>query len=515
MPCKSPDSVLVSTPDRAKDHTRGVRLALLVGLLAIGCSPAAAQATEAPDRGAGVPQQDDRPAPERTPGSAADGRKKAEDPADPRPERADADPVDTPAEQPLTDPRKDALFVPVDDPGGQALQPFWAALAKAKAGKGQARIAWWGASHTAADLWSGHVRRKLQDRFGDAGHGYLLPFRWHGGYRHQDLNLRYSRGWTTHRHKLLNPVPIGDYGYGGVAISSDDPQRWFEIATTADNPHGRKAGRLEIWLRKDRSGGSLTVKVDGKTHVLPSAPTPTGKATRRGKRSKKRRKGRKTGRSVPRGWSLDEVDGALLYRLQLSDGAHTVRAHPTGDGTVYLYGAVLERDKPGVIVDQMGIPGMRGKIQLHWEEPAWRAQLRRRDPHLLIFAYGTNAVGDTGQPMRPFIEHWRRVLERARNAVPRAACLLVGPTDRPTRPNADGKREHRPRMDKVIAAQKEVAAEYGCGYWDAFAAMGGRGSMLRWVHFGLGRPDHVHLSREGYELKGDRFLAALLRGASL
>lgn len=404
------------------------------------------------------------------------------------------------------DPRTEDIAVDVDDPAGDAMAPFIRALHDAESGKGQVRIAWWGASHTAADIWSGHTRRALQDRFGDAGHGYLLPFRWHGGYRHQDINLKYSRGWRTHRHKLLNPVPVGDYGYGGVAVSSDDPKQWFEVATTTDNAHGRRASRFEVWLRGSRDGGTLLVNVDGVVHQLSSHPSKRPqRVKRRGKRSSKSANNAKFVRQV-------SESGVIFYRIELADGAHRIKASPKGDGRVRVYGVVLERSSSGVIVDQMGIPGMRGKIQLHWQESTWRDQLRRRDPHLVVLAYGTNAVGDKGAPISTFVDKWRRVLERVRAAVPRSACLLVGTTDRPTRPNELGERVHRPRIDLINAAQKRVAAEYGCGFWDAFAAMGGEGSMLRWVQAGLGRPDHVHLSRKGYELKSQRFVRALLRG---
>jgi len=442
-----------------------VALAAASFATAIGCSPATAQA--------GPPEQPTANAVQRIAAPNANGRRTARpDPGQPAHIAPDIEPA-----QPPIEPRIQEVPVAVYDPSGRALATFHEALARAAAGQGQARIAWWGASHTAADIWSGHVRRALQTRYGDAGHGYLLPFRWHGGYRHQDVNLRYSKGWKTHRHKLLNPVPVGDYGYGGVAVSSDRADQWFAISTCTDNVCGRRADRFELWLKKGPEAGTAVVRIDGKTREIKA-------------RSRK--------------------PGILYKRFAMKDGAHTVRVSPKGDGELYVYGAVFERSGPGVIVDQMGIPGMRGKIMLHWEEAAWREQLRRRDPHLLIMAYGTNAVGDKGAPIRRFREGWRQVLERTRSAVPRASCLLVGPTDRPTRPDEEGLRHHRPRMDLVIAEQKKVAAEYGCAYWDAFAAMGGRGAMLRWVAAGLGRPDHVHLTREGYELKGDRFLQGIL-----
>ncbi len=451
-----------------------LRMTFAAALIAVGCSPATVQARDKPG-------------------------------ADDNVSEAEAAVIETvQAPVPPPDPRTEDIQVDIYDPGGEAMVPWLTALRAASVGTGQARIAWWGASHTAADLWSGRVRRDLQTRFGDAGHGYLLPFRWHGGYRHQDINLKYSKGWKAHRHKLLNPVPIGDYGYGGVAMSSGDGKQWFEVATTIDNEQGRKASRFEVWLRPSKQGGTLRVSIDGRIHELSSKPAPADGKGRRHRKAR-RRKGKRAPLQVP------AQDGVLFFRFDLADGSHRIRAAPKGDGEVYIYGVTLERQGAGVIVDQMGIPGMRGKIQLHWEAMSWQAQLRRRDPHLLVLAYGTNAVGDKGAPISRFRDKWRRVLERLRAAVPRAACLLVGPTDRPTLADEFGMRTHRPRTDLIIAAQKQVAAEYGCGFWDAFAAMGGRGSMLRWVQVGLGRGDHVHLSRGGYELKAERFVQALLR----
>ncbi len=377
------------------------------------------------------------------------------------------------------DPRLDKVDAPVHDPSGIALQAFHAALARAAAGKGQARIAFWGASHTAADIWTGHLRRKLQLAHGDAGHGYMMPVRWHIGVRHQDVNMKASPGWQVWRHRQLDPVPVGDYGYGGAAVASSDPSQWVRFSTCTDNVCGRRADVVEVWTRKSPQGGTLLVRIDGVTRRINT-------------RGPKRR--------------------AFEKRWELPDGAHSVEIRPAGDGEVYLYGVVMERRAPGVILDQMGIPGMRGAIQLHWREKTWRRHVQRRKPDLIVLAYGTNAVGDKHQPIRKFVARWRRVLLRVKRAAPGASCVLVGPTDRPTRRDKRGVRRHRPHQDRVIAAQKRVSAEFGCGFWDAAEAMGGRGSMLRWVRAGLAKRDHVHLNRAGYEIKGDRFLAALLKG---
>ncbi len=67
----------------------------------------------------------------------------------------------------------------------------------------------------------------------------------------------------------------------------------------------------------------------------------------------------------------------------------------------------------------------------------------------------------------------KAVLQQVKTALPRSACLLVGPLDRAEK-KGDGFRS-RPVIPKLAAIQRKVAAEVGCGYWDTLGAMGGFG----------------------------------------
>jgi lysophospholipase L1-like esterase len=368
------------------------------------------------------------------------------------------------------------VAVPVRDPGGHALDAFRAALKRASKRKGQARIAFYGASHTAADLWTGELRRRLQDRFGDAGHGFVFPIRWNLGYRHQDLQVESSKGWLVWRHKKDDPQPVGDFGYAGLTATSADPNDFAVVRTTVDNEHGRLAARLEVWTRTAPDGGTLLVEVDGRLEKVPTRSTKTE---------------------------------AVFHVWKVRDGPHVVRIAPAGDGPVTIYGMVFERLLSGVILDQLGIPGMRADILTHWLEQTWSDQIVRRHPDLVVLAYGTNDVGDDDEPIEVYADTWRKVLTRVRKAVPEASCLLVGPTDRLAK-DALGHKHTLPRTEAVIATQQKIAAEFGCGHWDAQAAMGGPDSMAKWRKAHLATADDVHLDHAGYTWMAELFEAALL-----
>ena len=358
------------------------------------------------------------------------------------------------------------VLVPLEDRSGHALAAFAAALARLKNEKNQVHVAFYGASHTAADLWTGDLRRIWQVRWGESGHGFFLPARWNPGYRQQDLVVESSKGWIVDRHKGVDgATAVGDFGYAGLTMTSNDPQDFAEFHTTRDNDLGRKWSHLELWLRKQPQGGDLKVEIDGKTETL---------VTRQ---------------------ATAAVHFADFF---LDDAPHSVRISPVGNGPVTLYGAVVERKFAGIQLDNLGIPGMRADIQLHWLMDTWQQMIQRRKPDLVVFAYGTNDVGDEDEPIASYLQTWRHLLVRYKTAVPDASCLMIGPTDRLVK-GSDHHKHTAPRTPAVIAAQKQIAAEFGCGYWDAWAAMGGDGSMQRWTKAHLTAHDGVHLNAAGYQ----------------
>ncbi|HYE75454.1 MAG TPA: hypothetical protein VEF04_19080, partial [Blastocatellia bacterium] len=77
----------------------------------------------------------------------------------------------------------------IEDPSGQALQHIFSALNKVEREGGQVRISHYGDSPITGDMITSTVRRKLQQRFGDAGHGFVLLAKPWGWYQHIGITL--------------------------------------------------------------------------------------------------------------------------------------------------------------------------------------------------------------------------------------------------------------------------------------------------------------------------------------
>ncbi len=388
------------------------------------------------------------------------------------------------------DPEQPGLPIAIEWPSPTAARPLHEALARAGRGEGKARLLFWGASHTASDMFTGVLRTELQRRFGDGGHGFVLPVKPWRSYRHRGIEVESSRrGWRTLRIRANSGADaLDDYGLAGVAVESERAGAWGEVRTARRGPVGRTASRFEIWYLAQPGGGDFDVLLDDK------------KVARVRTRADRRRPG--------------------YHLVETEDAPHRLRIRVATRAPVRLFGVVVERAAPGVVVDTLGINGSRARYQLLWKDGTYREHLRRRDPDLVVLAYGTNESGDD-RPLEAYEADLRRVLARIRETVPEASCLLVGPSDRPLRIEEAGGEEgeslawqDRPRTHAVNAIQRKVALESGCGFFDLVAFQGGPLSMVEWAAMDppLAQPDHIHFTRRGYARLGTVLLGALLEG---
>jgi len=400
-------------------------------------------------------------------------------------EAAETGPPDDPEPRQIdttvyTDDGVPGLRIPIHDPTGHAMGSLWEALDRARRGEGKARLTFYGASHVASDWFTGHIREELQTRLGDAGHGFILPVHPWRTYRHLDVVVESSRRqWDTHRI-TTGHLEVDHYGLAGVAVESDTAGAWGSVRTAPRGPTGTHAGLYDLYYLKQPGGGELDVVIDGRRERRIST-------------------------------AADEREPGFAT-FEVEDGPHRFMVRVVGNGPVRIFGVAIERDRPGVVVDTLGINGARARLHLLWEDALYRAHLERRDPDLVVLAYGTNEAGDADVPIETYEERVREVVGRVREVVPDASCLLVGPSDRPERDRSSGEVWDRPRTMEIVEVQKRVSEDLGCGFFDLVAFMGGPMSMVDWVEEGYGAPDHVHYTRDGYERLGEALLEAMLRG---
>ena len=373
------------------------------------------------------------------------------------------------------------LYEPIEGDGADAvaLEAFHEALRRLREGKdpdGKVRVLLYGASHTDADVYPQYVRAYLQERFGDGGHGYVhiaRPWKW---YRHLDVSVEGFERWFTDHAQRREGSQDGLYGLLGASLSTRS-KKAFGRVTLKD---GVVASSFELYFLQQPRGGSFKVLLDGKT----IATVKTRAA---------------------------DFDAGYHTFTAAEETEHVVEVRPVGDGEVRLFGLIAERSGPGVVVDTLGIGGTRAQNMLTWDETVWGDNVRRRDPDLVVLFYGTNESTFSNVPMSSYEADLRAVLEKLKRVAPQASCLLMGPGDFPI-PNGDGTFMPRPRISEIVDAQSRIAPEFGCGFWDTQAFMGGVLSMTQWVNADppMAKPDHIHFTRRGYVRIGMAIADALM-----
>jgi lysophospholipase L1-like esterase len=368
--------------------------------------------------------------------------------------------------------------VAIDDPGGHTLDAFFARLARTdrKEPGAVTRILHYGDSTIASDYVSGTVRRRLQARFGDAGHGFILianPWEW---YFHNDVLHASDGEWKASR--LAGPVaPDGMYGLGGVSFTSyGGGVAWFGTATRGD--FGRHVSRFDLYYLEQPNGGDVELGVRG------AAPE----------------------RLSTRG----EAKVSRIHSVHVDDGENKLTVRALGGGPVRLFGVALERDQPGIVYDALGSHAAMAVYWQRQDKTHWKDQLALRDAALVVFQYGTNESDLWKLDRDEYEQALAGLIDELREAAGGASLLVVAPLDRAE--DKDGRLQTKRVILDLVTIQKRVALSHGAAFWNTFDAMGGEGSMSRWVKAKpqLGGGDLTHPTPLGAEVLGDMLSDAVV-----
>lgn len=360
--------------------------------------------------------------------------------------------------------------LPSVEPEKLPLYRFFAALEalEKRQRNDHVRVLWLGDSHTAADYMTDRVRRALQQRFGAGGPGFVRVGL--GTYRHAGLKVMRDGKWR------IEPSPParrsrqddGAFGFAGLRAVGDPFSRAVIELTGSERD---TLLRFEV-LYDVVQPAKLELKLGEKRAVL----------------------GTEHGSPPIRRFVL-EGEGKSPFELLVRDGFAKV------------WGVVIERTEPGVVLDTAGIDGARIATALAWDKEVFVREVEARKPELVVIAYGTNEAFDTGVRAERYGGQLAELVERVRAARPEVDCLIVGPPDAGTRDGGSPA-----TLDDIERVQREAARSLGCGFFSQRAYQGGAGSYWAWLRETppLARPDRLHYSPKGYERLGDAIAAALL-----
>jgi lysophospholipase L1-like esterase len=373
------------------------------------------------------------------------------------------------------------------------------------------RILQLGDSHTAADYFTGELRRRLQARFGIGGSGYLAAGKPHLGIRTGLFKIAASDGWTYQALQKSDSASAAAFWLSGFNAVSAAPGH--SITYSSDAPVSFDA--VEIEAVRQPHGGTIEVRLDG---VLKGTFDLNAAAA-------------------------EPIVFRLRPKQQPVERMRQLEIKTTGDGPVVISSVAIYNNRSGVTLSAVGFPGATISVLNKLAPDLFADDLRRIDPQIVILAFGTNEASNDKLSPEGYGSTYQGVIDKIKAALPAASVVILGPPDgeehapscktgtveavcrsatsdlpsetaaQPANAGeADCSWHQLPKLTEVRDAQRNIASRGSYAYWNWASIMPEQCGAQHWVTASppLMTPDHIHFTHDGYAKSADAFLPTLL-----
>lgn len=344
---------------------------------------------------------------------------------------------------------------PTADTAAAGLQHFLDALAQLKQGKRKkVRIAYFGDSMIEGDLLTEDLRDSLQRTFGGSGVGFVPITSVVAGFR-TTITHTFSKDWKDYSYKQQPPadIKLGISGHTFVP-SGNSYVRYTPV-------HKKRLDKFERVTLFYGPAGNANITINDKAYTLKEQNL--------------------VNRFV---WSQDPAQNNVTIKW-------------AGGSTTPFYGVSFEGDS-GVYVDNFSFRGISG-IELGKLSKTLVQEMQNEHPYdLVILQYGANILfkpklTDYSWYAKPM----KKVIDSLRKDMPGTSFLVISTADKSYKNGGDW--VTAPGVMALLKDQHELAKQHGTAYWNLYAAMGGEGTMAKWVDGDpvLAQKDHTHFNRQG------------------
>ena len=336
--------------------------------------------------------------------------------------------------------------------------PFFDALETAR--ERPMRIMHYGDSQLEGDRITSVLREAFQGKFGGSGVGLVPAVQTIGTYTLSQTAMPEDLA----RHLVYGPkeMRLDGNGYGPMGQTATvDGTATFRFTTRMRDtyPHASRFARITLM-----SGSPVDACVTIGNDTLPLS-------------------------------GMQGSEPFYCYTARL--GGTRTTATLTVNGKAEIYGILLD-GTGGVSVDNVPMRGCSGTIFTSISQATLAPFLRQQNVRLVILQYGGNSVPylKDEKGIAAYARALKRQIEYLKKLVPAGTrFLFIGPSDMST--SIDGNMQTYPLLPRIVEALKQAANESGIAYWDLYAAMGGRNSMVKWVDSQLAGTDYVHFTPKG------------------
>ena len=347
----------------------------------------------------------------------------------------------------------------------QGLDSFYKKLSVLKSThKGVVRIVHIGDSHIQADIFSGTVRNKLQQFFGNAGRGLIFPYQLARSNAPADIYSSSNVTWRFNR--LAHPeIPIRS-GISGFCIRTD----------TNTNV------TINFSL-KDQSFNHLQFFFDS------SAVSPVKWKLNIGDKQ------------IP--LIINDTAFSREISLEKSIDSFSIISSDTIN-TKQFFSVSVDNSSAGVLYNTIGVNGATYEeyniASLFWQ------QLGALGADLYIISLGTNEAQKASVDEEAFRQQINLFLQKLKAVSPNAVVLITTAAD------SYKKEKANVELEQVNCLLSQITTQNNIPIWDMYNITGGHQSASCWRDNKCMNKDLIHYLPNGYQIQGTLFFNALAKG---
>ncbi len=367
-----------------------------------------------------------------------------------------------------------------------------------------------GDSHTAADYFTGEVRRMLQARYGNGGPGFLVlgcprPYEYHAL-----IKSSCTSGWTYSSIKKSDS--ISPFSLSGFTASAKASGETINLSAEEAMPYDD----IQIGAKAGPENGSIEVLVDNAVRLRRSLAD-------------------QTEAPIILSVSSSPVGSSSSTTTTRHRTRHLreVSIKVTDSGPVDLGGIGIFDRGAGVSFSNIGFTGATIAVIDKFDSGVLASELKRLAPDIVIMEFGTNEGFHDDTDLTEYRALYSRVIGKIRAALPEIKLVMILPPDAERLPQncaaeaaqaacSEQPRETKeadvqgtepscvwrkpPKLDPIRETERDIAQQEKIPIWDwskLVPTTCGAHIWSRERH--LMTADHVHFTKEGYRASAQQF----------
>ena len=342
--------------------------------------------------------------------------------------------------------------------------------------QGRARIAYYGDSMTDGDLIVQDLRKNYQDKYGGSGVGFI-QITSESAQSRGSVTHKYSPNWKVQSY-LNVKRPRQPFGIGGQVFFVKDTLKPTWVSYQAGN------------IRNMTALNTPTLYYGRATHGRGSVEVIIQKDTLR--------KPLQGNQSVNKVKLVNHAVKQLKLQFVKAD-------------SIAIYGVDVS-SATGVQVDNFSSRGNSGLPLSLFNVNVMQKFQKELDYSLIVLHYGTNVLNYGSYNYSWYTKQMNKVVSHLRQCFPKASILVISTADKSTKYNLTMQTDSA--VVPLMRAQRKYAMEAKTGFFNLYEAMGGKGSMVKWVEESPSKAgkDYTHFNFRGAQAVSNLIFKQLEEG---